>query len=258
MAFVNSRIQICTYTGSKPLISIVVSLYNYRKFIINTLDSIAAQTFEAMELLVVDDASTDGGDLIVESWLKANKDRFFGVQLLQHDSNQGLAAARNTGFENAAAPWVWVQDADNPLASRALEKSYLLASKVDAQVAVIHPLLLQVPTEAAPSVFQGEGRPWQKLTFELSNAVDAMALVRRNAWLDVGGYVHIEGGWEDYDFWCSLIEHGWTGVQFPQVLGCYMVHPTSMTAKTALPNMRRLEKLMLERHPWLHCCTDTN
>ena len=253
-----SRVNILKTINKKPLISVVVSLYNYRQFIINTLDSIAGQTFDEIELVVVDDRSTDDSDDLVEAWLKENSNRFFGASLLQHEFHAGLACVRNTGFSYASAEWVSVQDADNPLAPNAFRMSYLLAKKVDNYVAVIHPLLLRVPVGISSSVFQGEGRPWQKVIFEPSNAVDAMALVRRRAWEDVGGYVHIPGGWEDYDFWCSLIEKGWTGVQCPHVLGSYTCHPTSMTKSTSLPNARRLEKFMLARHPWLNCFARTS
>lgn len=240
-----------------PVVTVVLTLYNYGGCIIDTLASVAGQTLDAIELLVVDDGSTDAGPQLVEGWLRQNPDRFAGARLLQHHGNAGLAAARNTGFAQARAPWVWVQDADNSLAPRALEQCHRLAERVEPEVAVVHPLLLTMPEGASPQVFQGEGRPWQRAAFQQSNAVDAMALVRRTAWQAVGGYAHIPGGWEDYDFWCSLMDAGWTGVQCPQPLAYYIHHAASMTARTALPNVRRLEHVLQDRHPWLHCVGHT-
>ncbi len=248
-------LDLASIAAQRPVVAVVVSLYNYADCILETLESVAAQTLDGIELVVVDDASTDSSAAIVEKWLVENQGNFCGVRLLQHQKNGGLAAARNTGF--AATTTAWVQDADNPLAPRALEQSHRLAQYVDAQVAVVHPLLLRVSPIVSAQVFQGEGRPWQQSIFAASNAVDAMALVRRVAWEEVGGYVHIPGGWEDYDFWCSLIDAGWSGVQCPQPLGRYSVHQDSMTAKTALPNVRRLEHLLQARHPWLSCVDQT-
>lgn len=236
-----------------PAVSVVVSLYNYRDHILQTLASLAAQTLVAVELVVVDDASTDSGPDAVCHWLEQHCDRFAGARLVQHSCNGGLAATRNTGFAHARADWVWVQDADNPLLPRALEQCHHLAQRVEPAVGVIHPLLLTVPEGASPQVFQGEGRPWQRSIFVPANAVDAMALVRHCAWQSVGGYVHIPGGWEDYDFWCSLIDAGWTGVQCPQPLALYTHHPASMTTRSALPNVRALETVLQARHPWLDC-----
>ena len=253
----NILLDLAPLAAQRPVVAVVVSLYNYADCILETLETVAAQTLDGIELVVVDDASTDSSAAKVEQWLVENQAEFCGVRLLQHQNNAGLAAARNTGFASATTAWVWVQDADNPLAPRALEQSHRLAQCVDDQVAVVHPLLLTVPPTASSQVFQGEGRPWQQSIFAASNAVDAMALIRRAAWEEVGGYVHIPGGWEDYDFWCSLIEAGWSGVQCPQPLGLYSVHQDSMTAKTALPNVRRLEHLLQSRHPWLTCIGQT-
>lgn len=246
-------IELPADSGRAPLVSVVLSLYNYGDCIVDTLATVARQTLAPIELVVVDDASTDAGAERVQAWLQQQRGRFAGARLLQHYYNGGLAAARNTGFGQARAPWVWVQDADNPLSPRALEQCLRLAELVQPEVAVVHPLLLTVPAGVSPQVFQGEGRPWQRAIFEPANAVDAMALVRRSAWEAVGGYVHIPGGWEDYDFWCALIDAGWSGVQCPQPLACYTHHSSSMTSRTALPNVRRLERLLQERHPWLNC-----
>jgi glycosyltransferase involved in cell wall biosynthesis len=239
-------------------VSVVVTLYNYEHCIIDTLETVANQTLMPIELIIVDDASSDGGRNVVSRWLESRGKRFHGVQFLNHPTNRGLAASRNSGFSVATADWVWVQDADNPLAPRALEQCYRIAGMAEYRVAVIHPLLLTIPDGASPQVFQGEGRPWQQKIFEPANAVDAMALVRREAWRAVGGYFHVPGGWEDYDFWCSLIDGGWTGLQCPQPLACYWHHSGSMTTVTALPQVESLERLLQRRHPWLDCIGKTS
>jgi len=237
---------------------VVVSLYNYADCILDTLDTIVAQSQDDLDLVVVDDASSDAGADRVQQWMQMHGHHFVATTLLRHRRNCGLAAARNTGFLHARAAWVWVQDADNPLAPWALEQVLRLARRVHPRVAVIHPLLLCEPQAAASSVFQGGGQPWQRSMFLRANCVDAMALVRHQAWQSVGGYSHIEGGWEDYDFWCKLIEAGWYGVQCPQVLGSYRLHDASMTATTALPNVEKLEAYLQARHPWLDCLGRTS
>lgn len=252
----HSSIEFSSPLLESPRVSLVLSLYNYGHVVLETLASVYAQTLNAIELLVIDDASTDDGPQIVEDWLRQHGQRFAGARLIRHKFNAGLAAARNTGFSLSLAPWVWVLDADNILASLALEQCLHLAERADSRVAVVHPLLLTVPEGASPQVFQGEGRPWQRDIFKPANAVDAMALVRHSAWVDVGGYVD-NIGWTDYDFWCMLIEAGWSGVQCPQVLGCYTHHSESMTARSSLPNVRLLEQILKQRHPWLNCIGKT-
>jgi GT2 family glycosyltransferase len=78
-----------------------------------------------------------------------------------------------------------------------------------------------------------------------------MALVRRSAWDAVGGYTHIPGGWEDFDFWCKLIDANWHGVLCPQRLAIYCSHGNSMLATSSQRQVRRLSRLLQARHPWL-------
>jgi len=81
--------------------------------------------------------------------------------------------------------------------------------------------------------------------------VDAMALVRRSAWETVGGYTPIPGGWEDFDFWCKLIETHWHGVLCPQVLATYIQHGDSMLQAQSNHRQRQLSRILQQRHPWL-------
>jgi uncharacterized protein YbaR (Trm112 family) len=81
-----------------------------------------------------------------------------------------------------------------------------------------------------------------------------MALISRAAWVKVGGYVHIAGGLEDFDFWCSLAESGLRGEQVPgKPLAEYRVHRKSMirTAMSDLARAREMKAALKRRHPWL-------
>ena len=93
---------------------------------------------------------------------------------------------------------------------------------------------------------------WQRGKFLEGNHIDAMALIRRSAWEEVGGYTDIPGGWEDFDFWCCLIEAGYHGICMPQVVCSYVVHNASMLATSTNSNLRWLCRLMQQRHSWLN------
>ena len=144
-------------------------------------------------------------------------------------------------------------DADNLLFPVAVATWMDLAEQADAAVAVVHPLLA-VEVEAGRPDEQrsllGYGS-WQKAKFRAGNFVDAMALIRRLAWQQVGGYTHIEGGWEDFDFWCKLVEAGFHGVQCSQILAAYRSHASSMTAHSTRRLQRPLSVTLQNRHPWL-------
>jgi len=90
-----------------PFFSVVIPLYNKREFIGRALDSVLAQTFRDLEILVVDDGSTDGsGDLVQEKY------GFPPVRLVRQ-KNQGISGARNTGIRRSRSPYLAFLDSDD-------------------------------------------------------------------------------------------------------------------------------------------------
>ena len=234
-----------------PEVSICISSYNYAERISAALESCLGQSLHALELLIVDDASTDNSLQRCLEWLDAHERRFCSVKLLLHDSNSGLAAARNSAFAAASAPWCWVLDADNQIDSMACELCLGLAKASPKQTAVVHPLIRICDDNGITRGFVGNGHPWQREQLQAGNIVDAMALVRKSAWAAVGGYSHIPGGWEDFDFWCKLTEADWHGVIYPKPLATYTQHGSSMLQSQTNQRQRKLSRLLQYRHPWL-------
>ena len=238
--------------NSAPQAAICISLHNYGTTISKALESCAAQTLKAIELIVVDDASNDAGASVVHHWMQQHQDRFSRVLLLQHHSNGGLAAARNTAFNAAQSTWCFVLDADNHLAPQALDHCLAVAEAADTDTAVVHPLVrLNYESVALDQKSLLSRQSWQRHLLTQGNYIDAMTLVRRSAWKQVGGFTHIEGGWEDFDFWCTLADAGFHGVLCPEVLAHYRVHASSMSSRSTRRLQRPLSRLLQHRHPWL-------
>ncbi len=240
-----------------PKVSVLVSLFNYSNKILNALNSIASQSQNGIELIVVDDNSTDQSVKIVHDWMVnkclANPNPFASIKLLSHRRNTGLATTRNTAFFHACSEWCFVLDADNEILPNGILECLQLVSDAPDCLAVIHPLI-EVQSEFGKfndnrSIISPKS--WQRDHFKEANFVDAMALVRRSAWKSVGGYTHIEHGWEDYDFWCKLIEGGYHGVQCPYFAAVYNSHDNSMTKKSTQNNYLNLETVIQSRHSWL-------
>lgn len=234
--------------------AICVSLYNYEARIIGALDSARQQTHADLELIIVDDASTDSGCEKVLEWLKLHGHRFVRTCLLQHTTNSGLAAARNTAFSAAQSEWCFVLDADNGLEPEAVSLCLAIAHRCPSDTAVVHPLV-ELRNEASlpgqPQQALLSRIPWQRHALQHGNQIDAMAMIRRQHWQAVGGFTHIPCGWEDYDFWCKLIDAGFHGVICPQRLAIYNRHSISMQATSTLGSLRKLSRLLQARHPWL-------
>ena len=241
---------------STAAVSVCISLYNYGHTILRALESVRRQTLQSrsIDLIVVDDCSTDDGTTDVVAWMQRFGPDFWHCRLIRHNTNGGLAAARNTAFQHANSEWCFVLDADNLLQPNALSNCLKLALETSEECAVVHPWIA-VEREQQNQIHQRGGLHglalWQRDKFLKGNHIDAMAMIRRSAWKGVGGYTHIPGGWEDFDFWCNLIEAGYHGICMPQVVCSYVVHDASMLATSTNSNLRWLCRLMQQRHPWL-------
>lgn len=233
------------------LVTVCVSLFNYARFLPDCLNSILKQRYAPIELVVVDDASNRDDSLqVARDWLQQHHQRFHRVLLLSHVRNQGLAQARNTGFAHSEGEHVFVIDADNEIYPRAIER--------------MHEVLIKNRCAAAYTQLEmfgdqrrlGYADVWSQERFRSGNYVDAMALVSKEAWQAVGGYSHLEGGWEDFDFWCKFIDHGLEAIYIPEVLCRYRVHGTSMLRTETKEMYKQLSIEMCLRHPWLNLAFD--
>ena len=231
--------------GAGALVSVVVTLFNYAVFIEECLGSVLGQTHERLELIVVDDASTDDSAERAASWLATHAGRFERAVLIGHAQNQGLPQARNTAFEAARADPVFVLDADNLIYPRAIAR--LLEAMEDTGAGVAYSQLEWFGAERR----LGQADVWDRALFEPANYVDAMALVSRAAWARVGGYAQLDIGWEDFDLWCRFIEVGIQGVFVPEILCRYRVHGESMLRTETDPRTLRIAQRLMVRHPWL-------
>lgn len=90
-----------------PKISVVIPLYNKENFIKETLDSVLQQTFTDFEVIIVNDYSTDNSDKIISEY----KDE--RIKKIEHKTNKGLSAARNTGILNSNSDYIAFLDADD-------------------------------------------------------------------------------------------------------------------------------------------------
>ena len=96
-----------------PMISFVVTSYNYEKYILKTLESIKAQTYRNLEIIIVDDCSNDNSCKIIEDFISENQD--LKITLIKQSSNQGQMASMIRGLDIAQGQFVSFIDSDDIL-----------------------------------------------------------------------------------------------------------------------------------------------
>jgi GT2 family glycosyltransferase/SAM-dependent methyltransferase len=231
-------------------VTIVIPLYNYAQYIEEALDSVRAQTLEIIDLIVVDDTSTDSSLSLAVNWARSNAKRFNRIVVLRNKANAGLGITRNTGIDAADTPFVLLLDADNTLRPEC--GAVCLSVILESGAAFTYPLLQQF---GDTSDLMGNC-PFEPGRFIGGNYIDALALVSKEAWSAVGGYRTFRiMGWEDFDFWCRLVENGLWGCRAgDSPLADYRVHGSSMLRMTTSTDgsARQLIAEMEHRYPWLN------
>lgn len=109
------------------LVSIVVVTYNSRETVLETLDSIYAQTYSSIELIVSDDCSKDDTLPVVEGWLKDHEARFENVQVLRSPVNTGVTKNCNRGLSACRGEYMQLIAGDDLLMSNAIEEKIQFA-----------------------------------------------------------------------------------------------------------------------------------
>lgn len=114
-----------------PRVSIVVPVYNVKNYLDRCMESLVAQTFRDVEIIVVDDGSTDGSGAMCDAW--AIRD---SRVIVLHKPNGGLSDARNAGVAHARAPYVTFVDSDDYAAPEMVEVLYESCRAEGADIAV--------------------------------------------------------------------------------------------------------------------------
>ena len=100
----------------RALVSVVIAVYNVLPYLREALDSVIYQTYKNLEIVIVDDGSTDGSDLVCDEYRKDER-----VKVI-HQKNQGLSAARNTGLDHITGEYIAFLDSDDAYYPDMIEK----------------------------------------------------------------------------------------------------------------------------------------
>ncbi len=219
------------------LITVIIPYFNDGLYIDEAVDSILNQTHKNVEIIIVNDGSTD--EFSINKITHYNKPKTTVI----HQKNKGGAAARNAGFLHANTDFVLTLDGDDMFEPTFVEKAL--------------PKLIENSEIAAVSAWAkgfGEQQFVWKLSggstdnFIHSNQCVACALIRKSAWQSVGGYKEqLRNDYEDWDFWISITKNNWSIYVIPEPLFLYRQKTASMVIETVKNHQFHYTQLML-RH----------
>jgi glycosyltransferase involved in cell wall biosynthesis len=193
-----------------PRVSVLVTTYNQSLYVEEALDSLRRQTSDDFEVIITDDASTDGGADVIAAWLARTG---YPAQFIRNPVNRGICANRNTALARAAGTFVCSLSGDDAYEPERIEHQLACFLTQPQHVAAVYSDARVVDSQGRPygpsflaSMLRGAAPPQGKVFTHVlaGNFIPAPAvMVRKSAIAAVGGYDE-SLFYEDVDMWLRL------------------------------------------------------
>mgnify|MGYP005753132457 CR=1 FL=1 len=187
---------------TQPLVSIICLCYNHERFLQEALDSVLAQTYPNIEVIVVDDCSTDGSVAIIESYLE----RYPQIRFISTGYNRGNCAAFNMGFQASSGAYIIDFATDDVLLPERVAQQVEAFGRLDESYGVMYSDAEYITDASAHLYYHShkykpapDGDVFAEVLRRYFICPPTM-MVRRAVFEQLGGYDPALA-YEDFDFW---------------------------------------------------------
>lgn len=216
----------------QPLVSIIIVSYNHGKFLKENLDSIKAQTYPNIQLIVADDASMDNSVQVFEEWLKENN---YPATKNFHKKNTGLATTLNECIEHVKGKYVKMIAADDYLHPESIEKCVEELERLGEEYGMVFTDTWTINEKSEITNDITDYNVNINLTKEQfreklleGNRVAALTVLMRKSAIDDTGKYPTDVLIEDYYRWLKINEQYWIAY-LPDKLSYYRLHSSNIS-----------------------------
>ena len=224
--------------SENKLVSVVVPCYNHGHFLLSTIQSALQSEYSPLEVIIVNDGSVDHSEQVALELTRQHSNVRYVAQ-----RNSGPAAARNHGIRIASGEFILPLDADDLISPRYIPEAVKLL--LDDTIRVVY----------CEAEFFGERKghwklpPFSRRMLARENMIFCSALFRRKDWEQCGGYdERMTWGWEDWEFWITLLKGGGEVRKIPDVGLYYRVRKNSRRKSTTREAKRKTIDLINQKH----------
>jgi len=223
-----------TKSQSSPLVSVIVTTYNRPELCKRALESVQSQSYDQLEVIVVEDGTNTG----IDNWVDAEEPDW---KYIRHNKNRGLAAARNTGLKKTIGNYVAFLDDDDEWKPDRIAAGIEAINSVSAEernnTGVIY---CGVERRNPNGEIEGYGHPENE--GDLADSIQQIGastlpstfLFRRSALEAVNGFDESLPSSIDHDMWMKLATHGYRAITIDEPLVITYINPErkAMTSNT--------------------------
>ena len=221
-------------------VSIIIPCYNQAGYVEEAVLSAINQTYQNIEIICVNDGSTDKTSEVIRMLVNKYKNIVF----FDESENKGVVAARNFAIQACTGEYILPLDADDTIEPTYVEKAVKVLDE-NKNIGVVY---------CRAKIFGAEDKIWDlpaysKESFLYGNVVFCTALFRKSDFVKAGGYkANMEHGWEDYDLWLSFVELGLDVYQIDEILFNYRKHHNESRTDSSNKNIHKIFKQIIKNH----------
>lgn len=223
-----------------PKVSIIIPCYNQGKYVAEAINSALRQTFKDIEIVCVNDGSTDNSVEIIKSFENKYKNFIF----LNNEENRGVIYSRNFAIKNCNGTYILPLDADDIIDPTYVEKAVKILDN-NSNIGIVY---------CKAKIFGNYDKYWNLKPFNKSdilyeNCIFCSVLFRKSDFLKIGGYNNnMKYGCEDYDLWLSFIEQGLEVFQINEILFSYRQYDETSRTTISLKNKKEIWNNLIKNH----------
>jgi glycosyltransferase involved in cell wall biosynthesis len=232
-----------------PRVSVLIPFFNLAAYLPAAIESVRAQTFRDLEVIVIDDGSTEAASRSLIASLESGGGPGRPPLRVIRQPNRGLSAARNAGLCASSAPWVVPLDADDMLSPTFVERAVSCA-EADPGVALVTSWMSCFEESAGAPTLAFVPVGFDRDMLCVANvASSCTALLDRARVLDAGGYDETLEAFEDWDLYCTLAERGERASVIPEFLIVNRIRAGSMLRSLSESARFALHARVRAKHP---------
>jgi len=190
--------------NEESLVSVIIPCYNGEKFIGEAIESVINQTYQNLELIIVNDGSTDNSKEIIDKYRTDQR-----IKYVQHDANKGIAKTKNTGIRLARGDYLAFLDQDDVWLPNKLEMQVNCFKDQEEDVGMVCTGMIFTDEKLkSQRIFMGFKDDNQKeliksLYLQPTNSSGIM-MVKKNCFSKVGFFDEGLYGWDDFEMWMRI------------------------------------------------------
>ena len=228
------------HSTKKPLVSVIIPCYNHVMYLEEAVNSVLNSSYQQTEIIIVDDGSTDNSYRLAQNLADRHPEKVSAFS----QENSGPSVARNKAISLAKGTYILPLDADDKIGKKYIKQAIRLL-EADDDIKLVY----CEAEKFGKKTGRWKLRPFCRQSLAQDNMIFVSALFRKKDWAKAGGFdERMKCGWEDWEFWISLLKDGGQVKKLPCIGFYYRIHSISRRKSVTKQDKKSTIDLLNQKH----------